>query len=414
MNLLLDALAFAAAKHRNQRRKDVDASPYINHPIALARVLSVEAGIHDETVIAAALLHDTIEDTETSYDELLARFGKEVASIVAEVTDDKDLPKAERKALQVAHAPHMSQGAKWVKLADKTCNLRDVASSPPAGWPLRRRQAYFDWAKAVIDGLRGAHPLLEQLFDHAYDARPESGPAEIEAPVVGVDGCKRGWLAVARAPDSGRLTASVHGSAMELLGAHGDAVAIAVDIPIGLLAEGHRAADVVARKTLGAGRASSVFMTPPRPVFDADTYAEANAASRRLEGRGISAQAWAIAPKIREWDAALRADAAARGRTHEVHPELSFTLMNGGKALAAGKKSIEGALARRGLLVQYYGESAVAALERSYDRKAAGMDDLYDALAALWSAERIARGEAMTLPEAGELDAMGLVAAIRC
>ena len=126
------------------------------------------------------------------------------------------------------------------------------------------------------------------------------------------------------------------------------------------------------------------------------------------------AQAWAIAPKIREWDAALRADAATRGRTHEVHPELSFTLMNGGKALAAGKKSIEGALARRGLLVQYYGESAVAALERSYDRKAAGMDDLYDALAALWSAERIARGEAMTLPEAGELDAMGLVAAIRC
>ena len=100
MNLLLDALAFAAAKHRNQRRKDVDASPYINHPIALARVLSVEAGIHDETVIAAALLHDTIEDTETSYDELLARFGVAVAAIVAEVTDDKNLPKAERKALE--------------------------------------------------------------------------------------------------------------------------------------------------------------------------------------------------------------------------------------------------------------------------------------------------------------------------
>lgn len=414
MNLLIDALAFAAAKHRNQRRKDVDASPYINHPIALARVLSVEAGIHDETVIAAALLHDTIEDTETTYDELLARFGPAVASIVAEVTDDKNLAKAERKALQVAHAPHMSQGAKWVKLADKTCNLRDVASAPPAGWPLRRRQAYFDWAKAVIDGVRGTHPQLEALFDTAYAARPSSGPAEIEAPVVGVDGCKRGWLAVVRGPDTGRLHVEVHGTAVALLAAHGDAVAIAVDIPIGLRAQGHRAADVAARKALGSGRASSVFLTPPRPVLDAETYAEANAASRRLDGRGVSAQVWAIAPKIREWDAALRDDASARGRTHEVHPELSFAQMNGGKPLAAGKKSIEGALARRGLLVQYYGESAVAGVERSYDRKAAGMDDLYDALAALWSAERIARGEARSLPEPGEVDAMGLVAAIRC
>jgi guanosine-3',5'-bis(diphosphate) 3'-pyrophosphohydrolase len=413
MKLLLDALAFAAAKHRNQRRKDVDASPYINHPIALARVLSVEAGIRDETVIAAALLHDTIEDTETSYDELLARFGAAVASIVAEVTDDKNLAKAERKALQVAHAPHISLGAKWVKLADKTCNLRDVASSPPAGWPLRRRQAYFDWAKAVIDGLRGTHPLLEGLFDRAYAARPSSGPAEIEAPVVGVDGCQRGWLAVARAPDTGRLTASVHGAAMELLAAHGEAVAIAVDIPIGLLAKGQRLADLAAREAL-SGRASSVFMTPPRPVFDAGSYAEANQASQRLEGRGISAQAWAIAPKIREWDAALLADAAARRRTHEVHPELSFALMNGDKPLAAGKKSIEGALARRGLLVQYYGEAAVAGVERTYDRKAAATDDLYDALAALWSAERIARGEARSLPDPGELDAMGMVAAIRC
>ena len=414
MNLLIDALAFAAAKHRNQRRKDVDASPYINHPIALARVLSVEAGIHDETVIAAALLHDTIEDTETTYDELLARFGPAVASIVAEVTDDKNLAKAERKALQVAHAPHMSQGAKWVKLADKTCNLRDVASAPPAGWPLRRRQAYFDWAKAVIDGVRGTHPQLEALFDTAYAARPSSGPAEIEAPVVGVDGCKRGWLAVVRGPDTGRLHVEVHGTAVALLAAHGDAVAIAVDIPIGLRAQGHRAADVAARKALGSGRASSVFLTPPRPVLAAETYAEANAASRRLDGRGVSAQVWAIAPKIREWDAALRDDASARGRTHEVHPELSFAQMNGGKPLAAGKKSIEGALARRGLLVQYYGESAVAGVERSYDRKAAGMDDLYDALAALWSAERIARGEARSLPEPGEVDAMGLVAAIRC
>src|SRR6185369_9806273 len=123
---LFDALAFAAQKHRDQRRRDAHASPYINHPIELARVLSVEAGVTDVTTLVAAVLHDTIEDTKTTYDELLARFGQ----AVAEVTDDKALPKAERKRLQVVHAPHKSERAALVKLADKTCNLRDVADNP--------------------------------------------------------------------------------------------------------------------------------------------------------------------------------------------------------------------------------------------------------------------------------------------
>ena len=166
------ALAFAAEKHRHQRRKDRDASPYINHPIALAAVLADEAGIEDNRVLMAALLHDTLEDTDATEQELVRLFGREVADIVLEVTDDKSLPKAERKRLQVEHAPHVSRRAKLVKLADKICNLRDLAVRPPADWLVERKQAYFDWAKAVVDGLRGVHPGLEHLFDEAYRLRP--------------------------------------------------------------------------------------------------------------------------------------------------------------------------------------------------------------------------------------------------
>lgn len=172
LSILVSATAFAAEKHRNQRRKDEDASPYINHPIALASVLVKEAGIHDHAVLAAALLHDTIEDTATTSEELLKNFGELIAGVVVEVTDDKSLPKAERKRLQVEHAPSLSRQAKLVKLADKICNLRDMRHTPPANWSLERRREYFDWAKRVVDGLRGVHNRLEELFDAAYAERP--------------------------------------------------------------------------------------------------------------------------------------------------------------------------------------------------------------------------------------------------
>jgi guanosine-3',5'-bis(diphosphate) 3'-pyrophosphohydrolase len=175
--LLLKALAFAAHKHRDQRRKDAGASPYINHPIALADVLVNEGGVHDVEVVCAALLHDTVEDTATTHEELVNAFGARIARIVAEVTDDKRLPKAERKRLQIEHAPHVSREAKLVKLADKICNLRDVADRPPAGWDLARRREYFEWAKRVIDGLRGTPGndmrRLAAAFDAAYARRPE-------------------------------------------------------------------------------------------------------------------------------------------------------------------------------------------------------------------------------------------------
>jgi len=169
---LFYALAFAADKHRAQRRKDKEASPYINHPIALADVLVNEGGIDDMVALSAAVLHDTIEDTQTTYEELQQRFGKEVADVVLEVTDDKSLPKAERKKRQETHAPHLSQRAKLVKLADKICNLRDIVTNPPADWPLERKQEYYEWAKRVIDGLRGAHAGLERIFDREYARKP--------------------------------------------------------------------------------------------------------------------------------------------------------------------------------------------------------------------------------------------------
>uniref|UniRef100_A0A8C6TIB0 Guanosine-3',5'-bis(diphosphate) 3'-pyrophosphohydrolase MESH1 n=1 Tax=Neogobius melanostomus TaxID=47308 RepID=A0A8C6TIB0_9GOBI len=169
--LLLETVNFAAEKHRTQRRKDPEATPYINHPIGVARILSHEAGVTDLSVLQAALLHDTVEDTDTSLSELESRFGPIVSRIVAEVTDDKTLPKAQRKRLQVEHACHCSPQAKLVKLADKLYNLRDLNTSTPTGWSELRVQEYFVWAAEVVQGLRGTSPVLEQSLEQLFTKR---------------------------------------------------------------------------------------------------------------------------------------------------------------------------------------------------------------------------------------------------
>lgn len=172
LKLLVKALTFAAGKHRNQRRKNVAAFPYINHPIALVNILCNEAYITDINVICAALLHDTVEDTETTADELLVEFGQVICDIVMEVTDDKSIEaRQKRKQLQIEHAAQISEQAKLLKLADKISNLRDLANDPPAGWSLERQREYFDWAKQVIDRVRGTHSELEKLFDQAYSKK---------------------------------------------------------------------------------------------------------------------------------------------------------------------------------------------------------------------------------------------------
>jgi guanosine-3',5'-bis(diphosphate) 3'-pyrophosphohydrolase len=170
LSVVVTALQFAADRHRHQRRKDAAASPYINHPIALVHLLHQEAGVSDPVVLASALLHDTVEDTDTSLAELELRFGAEIAGVVAQVTDDKSLPKAVRKQQQVAHASSLCDRAKLVKLADKTANLRDLVASPPVGWSVTRCQDYCHWAKQVIDQLRGTHKTLEAQFDQVYEA----------------------------------------------------------------------------------------------------------------------------------------------------------------------------------------------------------------------------------------------------
>jgi len=169
---LLSAANFAAEKHRGQRRKDRDASPYINHPIAVATLLAVAGNVSDEALLIAALLHDTIEDTDTSAEEIEAAFGGDVLQLVKEVTDDKSLPKRRRKELQIEHAPHISARGKQLKIADKICNIRDMNLESPADWDVVRKAEYLDWAERVVAGCRGISDRLDQLFDQELaDAR---------------------------------------------------------------------------------------------------------------------------------------------------------------------------------------------------------------------------------------------------
>lgn len=166
---ILQAVEFAAHKHRDQRRKDVETSPCINHPIQVAELIARVGGVGDLALLMAAVLHDTVEDTETTFVELEEIFGPEVRDLVAEVTDDKSLSKLERKQ-QKEHAPHLSDRAKHLKIADKTCNVRDVGHSPPADWDLARRTGHLEWANDVVAGCRGVNPAMERYFDECLEA----------------------------------------------------------------------------------------------------------------------------------------------------------------------------------------------------------------------------------------------------
>ena len=162
---LLQAASFAAKKHRYQKRKGDDAEPYINHPLEVANLLANVGKVEDYDILIAAVLHDTVEDTETTAEELTELFGEKVCGYVLEVTDDKSLPKEERKLKQIEHAPHISRGAKQVKLADKISNITDVMKNPPAGWSKERKAEYIVWGEKVVAGLRGVNKDLEKYFD---------------------------------------------------------------------------------------------------------------------------------------------------------------------------------------------------------------------------------------------------------
>ena len=163
--LILKALRFSAEKHSNQRRKNVQASPYINHPIEVTEILWRLGEVRDPTLLLASILHDTIEDTATTPEEIRSEFGEDVMALVLEVTDDKGLPKQKRKQLQVENAPHKTPNAKLLKLADKISNVREIVVSPPKDWSLQRKQEYLLWTEKVVAGLRGVNERLERYYD---------------------------------------------------------------------------------------------------------------------------------------------------------------------------------------------------------------------------------------------------------
>jgi GTP diphosphokinase / guanosine-3',5'-bis(diphosphate) 3'-diphosphatase len=167
---LISAIKFAAQKHRQQKRKDEAGTPYIIHPIEVVDLLYNEGGVRDTGVLIAAVLHDTVEDTGTKPEEIKEVFGEDVMKLVMECTDDKSLPKAERKRLQVENASHKSPRAKLIKLADKISNIQDLVKAPPKDWPLERKLEYLEWSSKVVAGLRGENPRLEEIYDRALEA----------------------------------------------------------------------------------------------------------------------------------------------------------------------------------------------------------------------------------------------------
>lgn len=244
----------------------------------------------------------------------------------------------------------------------------------------------------------------------------ESSQEELASPLphaprcVGVDRARHGWIAVWEA--QGVLAFDVYSDPAEIWSAHQGASCIAVDIPIGLSDHGPRAADVEARRFVGGQRASSIFSAPVRPILDATTQPEASRRHREIDGRGFGAQAFAILAHIRTWDAFLTNCFAARAHVFEVHPEVSFAALNNGTGIAEPKKSADGATARKALLAREFGEERVRCLLARCPRNVAGPDDVLDALVALWTAQRIAAGTALTLPPDPPVDSAGITTAI--
>ena len=172
--MILDAADFAARVHQTQRRKGKSRRPYIGHCLEVASTLASVGKVDDVNVIIAALLHDVVEDTDITSDQIKEKYGEAVASLVAEVTDDKTLKKKQRKELQVEHAANLSPGAKLIKIADKISNVREIASDPPKKWGINRQLKYFDWAERVVNAMGQVDPEMRLVFDKTLsDARSQ-------------------------------------------------------------------------------------------------------------------------------------------------------------------------------------------------------------------------------------------------
>ncbi|MFZ0408045.1 MAG: DUF429 domain-containing protein [Cyanobium sp.] len=225
--------------------------------------------------------------------------------------------------------------------------------------------------------------------------------------LLGVDGCRAGWLALAAGTEGAEVHDQLHPEAAGLFAQAGWQL-MAIDIPIGLPERGSRACDQEARQLLGARR-SSVFPAPIRAVLQASDHQQACRISRQLQGKGISCQSFNILAKIRSIDAQLQTEPALAARIHEVHPELIFQQWNGGRSMAYAKKTAQGRQERMQLVESEF-PGAWSAIRQRHRRNAVADDDILDALAALHTARRLHRGQALRLPTRAlcEIDACGL------
>jgi predicted RNase H-like nuclease len=225
--------------------------------------------------------------------------------------------------------------------------------------------------------------------------------------VVGVDGCKTGWLCIAKDFDTGLMTSDVFSDAQSLLQQEPKPSIITVDIPIGLTEEGSRQCDIEARKLLGP-RASSVFPAPIRPALKASTREQADLIRRRIEEKGVSAQSFAIFKKVLEFDEILSAHKHLQEKVKEIHPEICFWAWNDKCAMTYRKKTKAGRAERHNLVVKHFGSEIVEETRAKYLVKCVSHDDIYDAFSALWTAERIYNGKAGIIPDSPPRDSKGL------
>lgn len=226
--------------------------------------------------------------------------------------------------------------------------------------------------------------------------------------IAGVDGCKGGWIAIRKDVRTGEISSEVFSSGRQLFSLAPSHEVLALDIPIGLTESGPRQCDVLARKLLGGSRASSVFPAPIRPALAAADRKEADTLSRAINGKGVGAQAFALYSRVRAIDEIIRSDDRVRRVTYEVHPELCFLAWNQGEPIAQSKSSHQGMIARSALAKAYFGEANVGLVREAHPISQVADDDIYDAFAALWTAERIRSGTADVIPNPPDIDTVGL------
>ena len=405
-----DALVYATHLHGDQVRKGTDEVPYISHLLSVAALVLEDGGSEEEAV--AGLLHDAVEDQggQRRLDDITHRFGSRVGEIVAgcsewiqgpDQTEDDKPSWCARKRAYLAHLRNETdESIVRVAFADKVHNARAiVADLRVHGGEMAKRfnasssdQVWYYRGLVEAFGEKGTAKMRGELQASVTEMGSLFGEAPRRAPVVGVDGAPYGWVAVALDEDClarvGRFR-----TFREVLDAFPDAEIVAVDIPVGLMANGPRPPDSAAKAFLGR-HASRVFETPPRPVLEEPTYASALRRLRQQEGRGLSAQSYALRQKIFEVDESVASD----GRIREVHPEVSFAAL---AERPLGRKKTPAGFNERARVLR---KGGIWLPPEAFESKRVGADDVLDAGAAAWSARRIANGEAKALPEAPEMD----------